>query len=89
MKKSLTIAIVLLALLAVLSTGCQRGDFTITPVFEGQPAPHDGFNFGPSSYVWEGQPVGVSGIVVYIKGVDLVGIIGTVEETEAAQLEGE
>lgn len=61
------------------SMGCQHNDFRMSTVFEGQSAPHDGFNIGPDTYVLQNQPVKVSGVVIWIKGLDPNSVIGDVE----------
>lgn len=66
----------IMVLLMVCFLGCNRGDFKATVVIEGQPAPHDGINVGPEMIVRQGDPVKVSGLVVYIKGMDPNDIFG-------------
>lgn len=68
MNKKLTI-VMCLAILCV--AGCRSGDFKLTPVIIAQPAPHDGWLISPDLWVTEGQPVPLSGAVVWIKGLDL------------------
>lgn len=53
-----------------LLVGCQRGDVEVSPVIQGQPAPHRGWNFGPDSWVRTGDQVKVGGVVVWVKGLD-------------------
>lgn len=65
---------IVLALL--VCAGCHHGDFEASVVFEGQAAPHDGYNVGPSTYVLKGQPCKVSGVVVYVKGLDPNDLLG-------------
>ena len=62
--------ILILIIIIVVLTGCQRGDIKITPVIQGQPAPHDGFNLGPEIYVYQGQPCKMSGMVLWVNGLD-------------------
>lgn len=62
--------IVLVMVAVCLFAGCQRGDFRASMVIEGQPAPHAGYNFGPESYVEEGDIVKVTGAVVWARGLD-------------------
>jgi hypothetical protein len=69
--KKFAILLVLLVL-----AGCNRGDFKASTVFEGQVAPHDGWNFGPETYVLQGQPVKVSGLLIYVKGLDPNNVLG-------------
>ena len=54
----------------LLISGCQRGDFQMSPVLQGQPAPHAGYNVGPDLFLMPGQPVKVTGAVIWIKGLD-------------------
>lgn len=61
---------IILALIIVLLIGCQRGDFRASMVIEGQPAPHAGYNVGPDLYVEQGDPVPVTGAVIWIRGLD-------------------
>lgn len=63
----LVIAVVLL--MGTL-TGCQRGDFRASMVIEGQKAPHAGYNVGPDLYVEQGDPVRVSGALIWMRGFD-------------------
>ncbi|MHA2023944.1 MAG: hypothetical protein ACTSWQ_09820 [Candidatus Thorarchaeota archaeon] len=77
MCKMLLFVVVCVALL--FSFGCNRGDFKAQTVIEGQPAPFDGFNFGPDTYVLQGQSVKVTGVVIWIKGVDPNSIVGKIE----------
>ena len=65
--KRLTLILILMAILLV---GCQRGDIKLSPVIQGQPAPHDGFNLGPEIYVYQGQPCKMSGMVLWVNGLD-------------------
>jgi len=64
---ALLIAVVLLV---VTLAGCQRGDFRLSMVMQGQQAPHAGYNIGPNLYLEPGDPVPVSGAVVWIRGLD-------------------
>lgn len=64
-------ALVIVTVLIMLALiGCQRGDFKVSMVIEGQPAPHAGYNIGPDLYVEPGIPVPVSGAVIWIRGLD-------------------
>lgn len=54
----------------LLMAGCQGGDFRISPVIAGQPAPHAGYNIGPEIYVDQGHPAVVTGAVIWIRGLD-------------------
>lgn len=62
--------VTILIIAVVFIGGCQRGDIKISPVIEGQPAPHDGYNLGPEIYVYQGQLVKMSGMVLWINGLD-------------------
>ncbi len=62
--------LVAILIITLFTSGCQRGDFRMSPVIEGQPAPHDGFNLGPEIYVYQGQPVKMSGMVLWVNGLD-------------------
>ncbi len=69
--------ILLTAMLCLMFfAGCNRGDIQLTAVIEGQPAPHDGYNIGPDLYVLQGEPVKVTGAVIWIKGTDPNAIFG-------------
>ncbi len=58
------------AIFIMAMTGCQRGDIQLSPVFEDQAAPHAGWNFGPDSYLDQGDQVKVTGVVLWLKGTD-------------------
>jgi hypothetical protein len=60
----------IVVIILCLFLGCSRGDIQLTPVFQGQAAPHRGYNIGPSLWVEAGQPVPVTGAVVRIEGTD-------------------
>lgn len=62
--------VVIVILVAVLIAGCNRGSLKATPVIAGQPAPHAGYNVGPSLYLLPGDTVLVTGAVIWIKGLD-------------------
>lgn len=62
--------LVAILIIALFTSGCQTSSIKFTPVIEGQPAPHDGFNLGPEIYVYQGQPCKLSGAVIWIKGLD-------------------
>ena len=65
------------AALLLFFAGCiDRGDMQFTPVMEGQPAPHDGYNIGPDLYLSQGDPAQVTGAVIWIKGTDPNSIFG-------------
>lgn len=70
------VAVICMISATIAFVSCQRGDLKVTPIIEGQLAPHAGFNFGPDSYLKEGQPANVTGIVIYIKGADPNEIFG-------------
>jgi hypothetical protein len=74
--KTSKVIIVLLVVLAGMVAGCQRGDVMLSPVIEGQPAPHAGYNIGPELWVEPGNPVKVTGAVIWIRGVDPNSIFG-------------
>lgn len=61
---------ILVILVVLVIFGCQRGDFKASIVIEGQAAPHAGYNVGPDLYVEQGDPVPVSGAVIWIKNLD-------------------
>ena len=65
-----SIKIMLVCMVLVVFAGCQRGDFKMSMVVEGQPAPHSGYNIGPEMYVEQGDPVPMTGAVIYIKGLE-------------------
>ena len=54
----------------LLFAGCGGNDFSMSLVVEGQPSPQRGYNFGPDSYVQPGDEVKVSGVVIWIEGLD-------------------
>jgi len=64
------IALLMVLMLLVPVAGCRRGDVEVSLVVEGQPAPHEGYNVGPELYVNEGDPVPVTGAVIWIKGTE-------------------
>lgn len=66
MKYLIIIAIVCL----FLFTGCQRGDIRLSPVIQGQIAPHDGYLLSPEIYVYQGQPCKMTGAILWINGLD-------------------
>ena len=68
-RKPAALLWIALGLLVVTWTGCNRGDFKATPVIAGSPAPHAGYNVGPDLFVNEGDPVPVTGAVIWIKGL--------------------
>ena len=72
MKESMQIVAVamLLCLLGICSVGCQSGDIKVSPVIEGQKAPHAGYNIGPELYLETGNKVKVTGAVIWINGFD-------------------
>ena len=76
-----TVEAIILAILipALLICGCNRGDLKVTPVVEGQAAPHAGFNLGPDTWLEPGNEVKVTGAVIWIKGVDPNSILGDPE----------
>lgn len=67
MRKVICVIILAIFLLVV---GCQTGDIKVSPVIEGQRAPHAGYNIGPELYLETGNVVKVTGAVIYIKGFD-------------------
>jgi len=60
----------LLCAALLLIAGCGGNDFSMSLVVEGQPSPQRGYNFGPDSYVQPGDEVKVSGVVIWIEGLD-------------------
>ena len=70
------LTMIMLLLCACGLAGCQNGDLKISGVVEGQAAPHAGYNIGPDIYVKPGEPVPVSGVVVWIKGLDPNDLLG-------------
>jgi len=42
----------------------------ISPVLEGQRAPHTGWNLGPDMYVEQGDIVKLTGVIVYAEWLD-------------------
>jgi len=62
--------IITLIMAMLLISGCQRGDIKAQIVIQGQPAPYDGYNISPEIYVLEGQPVPMTGALVWINGLD-------------------
>ena len=60
--------ILIVALVAIV--GCGGENFKVSPVWEGQLAPHAGYNIGPDTYVQPGDKIKVSGLVVWIDGLD-------------------
>ncbi len=44
----------------------------MTPVLQGMPAPHAGYNVGPDLWLMPGQPVKVTGAIIWIRGLDPV-----------------
>ena len=61
---------VLLALVLLVVAGCNRGDIKVDTVLAGQPAPFDGYNFGPEMWVLQGDPVPLTGVIVWVEGTD-------------------
>ena len=70
---------VLILLVALVLSGCNRGDFKVSPVVEGQASPHAGFNLGPDTWVETGNEIKVTGAVIWIKGVDPNSMLGDPE----------
>ena len=70
MRRSTKILLMFAFAAALLLAGCQRGDFKVSMVVEGQLAPHSGYNIGPDMYVEQGDPVPMTGAVIYIKGLE-------------------
>ena len=62
--------LVAILIIVLFTCGCQTNSVKFTPVLEGQPAPHDGFNIGPDIYVYQGQPCKITGAVLWINGLD-------------------
>ncbi len=64
MKRILTIIVVLFL------CGCQRGDLEIQPVRFGQITPIEGWNLSPNMYLFEGDTVPMTGVVIRINGLE-------------------
>ena len=75
-QQAIVIDIIVFCIAMVIIVGCNRGDVRITPVLEGQPAPHRGVNFGPDSIVEPNQPCKVTGVVVDLPNFDPNDIFG-------------
>jgi hypothetical protein len=70
-KYTLLLMIVATSLLLMcVCTGCNRGDMKVTPVIQGESAPHRGYVIGPSLWVETGVPVPITGAVVWVQGTD-------------------
>ncbi len=57
-------------IISLCLAGCQRGDFKMSPIVEGQLAPHAGYNIGPELWLEKGMPAKVTGAVIWIRGLD-------------------
>jgi len=68
---------IILIVLLLIGSSCNRGDIKITPVIENQGAPHPGWNIGPDMYVETGDLCPITGAVVWIKGLDPNDILGS------------
>ena len=68
--------LILLFALLVATGGCNRGSIKMSPVIEGQAAPHAGWNFGPDSYLQPGDDVKVTGGLFWVEGLDPNDIVG-------------
>ena len=73
-------------LFAIITSGCQRGDFKIEPVVSSQPAPFDGYTISPEIYAEEGDAVQGTGVHLYIKGLDLDEIINKDREAHRSSV---
>lgn len=73
--KAILLGIILIVLL-LIGSSCNRGDVKITPVIENQIAPHAGYNIGPDMYVEPGDLCPITGAVIWIKGLDPNDILG-------------
>lgn len=60
----------IVVLVVLLMAGCSGDSFRVSTAIEGTPAPHAGYNFGPDSYVQAGDEVKVTGVIVWIEGLD-------------------
>ena len=60
----------IILLMLVMISGCQRGDLGITPVRFGQITPHEGWNLSPDIYLFEGDTVPMTGVVIRINGLE-------------------
>ncbi len=67
-KKALVVLLCLGFMLSV--AGCNRGSVKMSAVMAGQPAPHAGYNIGPELYLQAGDPVIVTGAVLWIEGTE-------------------
>lgn len=65
-----TVTVMMVVVICVAFLGCQRSNFKATIVAEGQLSPHAGYNLGPDIWVEQGDPVKISGAVVWIEGLD-------------------
>ena len=74
-KRGLLTLISLLVFICLV--GCRHGDLKVSTVFENQPAPHSGFNVGPDWWVEQGDPVPVTGVVIWVKGLEPNDILGS------------
>lgn len=68
--KKLIMLVLLICLLGICMAGCQRGDIKVSPIIEGQPAPHAGYNIGPELFLETGDIAKVTGAVIWIRGLD-------------------
>ncbi len=70
MKRVIIQYLALMAILIGVAAGCNSSDFKATIVAQGQPAPHNGYNIGPSLWVQQGEPCPVSGAVIWLTGTE-------------------
>jgi hypothetical protein len=54
----------------LMCSGCDRGDIRAEFVIKGQPAPFDGYTISPEIYSTKDTPVPMSGVHVWITGLD-------------------
>lgn len=60
----------LAVILAVLVSGCRRGDFKMSTIIAGQPATHAGYNIGPELYLEPGDIAVTTGVVLWLEVLD-------------------
>ncbi len=72
MKKILLFVV----LLIIILTGCQRGDFRASIVFEGQAVPHEGYFISQKWYLLVGDIAPANGYVVWINGLEPTDMTG-------------
>ena len=78
-KKTIVALVSSLVIIVGTIIGCSGGDFKVTPVIKGQPAPHDGYTLSTEIYVEEGSTIAMSGVHIWIKGLDPNDILSEVD----------